>query len=99
MNEMKEMIQANGKPVRFIEGNLKPKATWEETLAAHQDALENRPLGLSWEKIAQMQRSGKLKLNPQKLRAKGRPCVRCGKPSGSVGLLPQCKRCLKKGQP
>ena len=92
---MKTMIQANGKPVRFIEGDLKPKLTWDETLALHKDALENRPLGLSWEQIAAMQKSGKLQLNPAKARAKGRPCVRCGKPSGSVGLLPQCKRCLK----
>lgn len=91
------MIQANGKPVRFIEGDLKPKLTWDETLALHQDALENRPLGLSWEKIAEMQKSGKLWSTPEKIKGKGRPCVRCGKPSGSVGLLPQCKRCLRIG--
>jgi hypothetical protein len=92
---MKTMLQVNGKPVRFIEGDLKPKPTWDETLALHRDALENRPLGLSWDKIAEMQKSGKLRSTPAKIKCKGRPCVRCGKPSGSVGLLPQCKRCLK----
>lgn len=54
-----------------------------------------RPLGLSWDIIARMQRSGKIRMNVAKIRAKGRPCHRCGKASGSVGLLPTCKKCQK----
>lgn len=68
--------------------------TLEESKAHFAESCQNRPLGLSWAKIAEMQRSGPLKMvNVQKQRAKGRPCARCGKPSGSVGLLPLCKRC------
>lgn len=67
----------------------------EEAKLYLEKRQEETCFGLSWEQIAAMQRSGKLKLNPAKARAKGRPCIRCGKPSGSVGLLPQCKRCLK----
>lgn len=66
-----------------------------EQAKAHLCAsFDERPIGLSWDKIAEMQRSGPLKrLNVQKQRAKGRPCARCGKPSGSVGLMPLCKKC------
>lgn len=66
----------------------------EESRAYLAERAKHGSCGLTWEQIAQMQRSGPLKrLNVQRQRAKGRPCVTCGKPSGSVGLLPLCKRC------
>jgi hypothetical protein len=72
--------------------------TVQESKLYLEKRMEETCFGYSWEQIAKMQRSGKLKLNPMKARAKGRPCVQCGKPSGSVGLLPQCKSCLKKAK-
>lgn len=65
----------------------------DEARAYIAEANRLRPFGLSWEIIAKMQ-GGKIR-KASTSRANGRPCHRCGKPSGSVGLLPTCPKCLK----
>ena len=78
--------------------------TLKESKAHLEQAGIERPLGLTWDKIAAMQ-GGRMRFpksmrslaNPARARVTGRPCVKCGKPSGNVGLLPHCKKCLKGG--
>lgn len=72
----------------------------EESKAHLEQANEERMLGIGWDEITRLQSKGTSKLarklrNPRKAQIAGRPCVKCGKPSGNVGLLPHCKKCLK----
>lgn len=74
--------------------------TLEEAKAYLEAANKDRTMGIGWDAIVALQQGGKSGAckafrNPRKAKIAGRPCVKCGKPSGSVGLLPICKKCNK----
>jgi len=67
--------------------------TIEEAKAYLLNRQADGVFGYSWEEIAKMQRSGKIRVNAQKMRMNDRKCARCGKPVKKNSLLPRCPKC------
>jgi hypothetical protein len=67
--------------------------TLEEMKAHLLERQSYGAFGLSWDAIAKMQRSGKIRQAPQKSRSTARSCTRCGKPAKKSSALPRCQNC------
>jgi formamidopyrimidine-DNA glycosylase len=67
--------------------------TLEEMKAHLLERQSYGAFGLSWDAIAKMQRSGKIRQAPQNSRSNARSCVRCGKKVEKRSLLSRCPNC------
>jgi hypothetical protein len=67
--------------------------TLEESKAYLLEQQKYGAFGLSWDAIARMQRSGKIRQPSQNSRSNARSCVRCGKKVEKRSLLSRCPNC------